>query len=253
MEEQKYFNVKIQFDKEIFDNTIASTIQNGGKGYVCVIESNNLTVANNVPQFMEVVNNSLINSCDGSVIAKMLGHIHGKDFDSYIGTDIFTKYTSKKEYTHYFLGNTPEILQALKEALMQKNETMGNMQYKTLPFATIDQFDYQGIAQDINKHNPDFIWVSLGAPKQEFFMSRLEPFLNRGVMFGVGAAFNFVAGVGNVKRAPKWMLKLRLEWLFRAFNEPRKNVPRYWGFIKILPKLIRSERRKVSISKSITS
>ena len=63
-------------------------------------------------------------------------------------------------------------------------------------------------------------------------------------MFGFGAIFNFNAGVGNVKRAPKWMLRLHLEWLYRAFEEPKKNIPRYFNFLKILPKLIKEERSK---------
>ena len=74
----------------------------------------------------------------------------------------------------------------------------------------------------INADNPDIIWVSLGAPKQEMFMSRLKPYLKRGVMFGYGAIFNFNAGVGAVRRAPKLMLRMRLEWLYRAFAHPRR-------------------------------
>lgn len=81
-------------------------------------------------------------------------------------------------------------------------------------------------------------------------MSRLQPYLKRGVMFGYGAIFNFNAGgVGGVKRAPQWMLKLRLEWLHRALEQPQKNIPRYWGFIKILPRLIKEERKKVRCEK----
>ena len=67
-----------------------------------------------------------------------------------------------------------------------------------------------------------------------------------GVMFGFGAIFNFNAGVGDVKRAPQWMSNLRLEWLHRAFEQPQKNVPRYWNFIKTLLRLIREERKKVA-------
>ena len=119
------------------------------------------------------------------------------------------------------------------------------MQFETLPFRSVDEFDYEDIARKINADNPDIIWVSLGAPKQEMFMNRLEPYLNRGIMFGFGAIFNFNSGVSAVKRAPGWMLKLRLEWLYRAFNEPKKNIPRYWNFIKILPRLIREEKRLV--------
>ena len=48
-----------------------------------------------------------------------------------------------------------------------------------------------------------------------------------------------------MKRAPKWMLAMRLEWLHRAFEQPKKNIPRYWNFIKTLPRLIKEERSKV--------
>ena len=76
-------------------------------------------------------------------------------------------------------------------------------------------------------------------------MNKLQPYLNRGVMFGFGAIFNFNAGVGEVKRAPAWMLKLRLEWLHRAFEQPKKNIPRYWNFIKNLPRLVIEEKRRI--------
>ena len=245
MSQQTYFNVRLEFDKEKLDKTIFDTIANGGKGYVCSVESNNLTVANTRPEFLEVLNGALVNNCDGSILAKILSHIHKQPIDSYIGADIFIKYVKMCRFRQYFLGNTPEVLEGLKANLSKIDSKIADMQFETLPFRSVDEFDYQGIADKINADNPDIIWVSLGAPKQEMFMSRLEPYLNRGVMFGFGAIFNFNAGVGHVKRAPQWTLKLRLEWLYRAFNEPKKNVPRYWNFIKILPRLIREERRKV--------
>ena len=123
------------------------------------------------------------------------------------------------------------------------------MSFSELPFRKVEDFDYKSIAENINNDNPDIIWVSLGAPKQEFFMANLLPYLNRGVMFGVGAVFNFNAGTGHVKRAPLWMRRLKLEWLYRAFEEPQKNIPRYWNFIKILPSLIISEKKKVKNDK----
>ena len=74
--EQKYFNVKIEFDREKVDAIILDAIEKDIPGYVCAIESNNLTVANKNPEFMEVVNGALVNSCDGSVLAKILAWIH---------------------------------------------------------------------------------------------------------------------------------------------------------------------------------
>ena len=245
MSQEKYFNVRLQFDKEQFDKTIFDTIANGGKGYVCSVESNNLTVANTRPEFLDVVNGALVNNCDGSILAKILAHIHKRPIDSYIGADIFIKYVKMCRFRQYFLGNTPEVLNGLRENLSKIDPKIADMQFETLPFRSVDEFDYEDIARKINADNPDIIWVSLGAPKQEMFMNRLEPYLNRGIMFGFGAIFNFNSGVSAVKRAPGWMLKLRLEWLYRAFNEPKKNIPRYWNFIKILPRLIREEKRLV--------
>ena len=244
-DDKKYFNVRIEFDRERLDSTIFDAIERGEAGYSCSVEANNLTVANKNPEFLDVLNGALVNNCDGSVLAKILAWIHNERIDSYIGADIFTKYVGMKRFRQFFLGNTEEVLAGLRENLSKVDPKIRGMRFETLPFRSVDEFDYQGIADMINADNPDIIWVSLGAPKQEMFMARLKPYLKRGVMFGYGAICNFNAGVGNVKRAPKWMLKLRLEWLHRALEQPQKNIPRYWGFIKILPKLIREERKKV--------
>ena len=69
-----------------------------------------------------------------------------------------------------------------------------NIQAISLPFMPVENFDYQSIANKINKIEPDIIWVSLGAPKQEIFMNKIKPLLNHGVLFGIGAAFNFYIG-----------------------------------------------------------
>lgn len=244
-EDKKYFNVRLEFDKEKLDKTIFNAIETGKVGYVCSVESNNLTVANNNPDFLKVLNGALVNNCDGSVLAKILGKIHHEPLDSYIGADIFIKYVKMCKYRQFFLGNTPEVLEGLRKNLSKIDPKIKDMRFETLPFRTVDEFDYAGIAEMINKDNPDIIWVSLGAPKQEMFMNRLQPFLKRGIMFGFGAIFNFNAGVGDVKRAPQWMLNLRMEWLHRAFEQPKKNIPRYWNFIKTLPRLIKEEKRKL--------
>lgn len=241
--EKKYFNIRIEFKKEKFDKAIFDTIKNGIPGYSCSVESNNLTVANQNPEFLKVLNGALVNNCDGSILAKILAWIHKEPIDSYIGADIFIKYVKMCRFRQFFLGNTEEVLSGLRSNLSQIDPQIANMRFETLPFRSVDEFDYHGIAKMINDDNPDIIWISLGAPKQEIFMARLKPYLNRGVMFGYGAIFNFNAGIGSVKRAPKWMLALRLEWLHRAFEEPQKNIPRYWNFIKILPRLIREEKQ----------
>ena len=241
-----YFNVNIEFNKQEFDQIVQNAVQEGKVGYVCAVESNNLTVANINLDFLSVLNGSLVNNCDGSVLAKIISRLHKQKLEPYIGADVFTKYIQKRSYRQFFLGNTPEVLAGLKRNLVKIDPKINGMRFETLPFLSVDAFDYEEIAKMINEDNPDIIWISLGAPKQEAFMSKLQPYLKRGVMFGIGAVFNFNAGVGNVKRAPKWMLNLHLEWLYRALEEPKKNIPRYWRFIKHLPEMIREEKAKIS-------
>jgi len=242
---ETYFNVHIEFEHTAVDEIIVNAIKTNSVGYVCAIESNNLTVANMQDDFRRVVNQSLVNICDGSVVATMIGKIYKKQYTSYIGADLFIKYIESRKYKQYFLGNTQPVLDGLKKNLSKIDPAVSGMPFVELPFCDVNEFDYESIAADINRVKPDIIWVSLGAPKQELFMSRLRPYLDKGVMFGLGAVFNFFSGVGPVKRAPAFMRKMKLEWLYRAFEEPRKNVPRYLHFIKILPRLIWEERRKV--------
>lgn len=241
-----YFNVNIEFDHIKVDSIIQETIANKGKGYVCSIESNNLTVANKRPAFLQVVNGALVNICDGSILAKILSIIHSEKFHSYIGADLFLKYVKMCKFKQFFLGNTQEVLDDLKLNLSKIDPSIKLMTFLELPFREVESFDYSNIAKIINKEKPDIVWVSLGAPKQEFFMNRLLPYLDQGIMFGFGAIFNFNAGIGKVRRAPKWMLNLKLEWLYRAIEEPKKNIPRYWNFIKLLPNLLLQEKRKIN-------
>lgn len=240
---RNYFNVPIEFDKKTVDEVIQTTIANKGTGFVCSVEANIIATANRDPNFMNVVRNALVNICDGSMIAAILSRIHGKPLRPYIGADLFTEYVNLRRYRQFFIGNTREVLDGLRANLSKIDPAIDSMRFEELPFRKVDEFDYPAIAGMINAEKPDIIWVSLGAPKQEEFMYRLEPFLDQGVMFGFGAIFNFNAGAGHVRRAPATMRRLKLEWLYRAFEEPKKNVPRYWNFLRQMPKLVAGERR----------
>lgn len=115
--EKKYFNVRIEFDRDALDRKIFKAIETGEAGYSCSVEANNLTVANRNPEFLEVLNGALVNNCDGSVLAKILAWIHKEPIDSYIGADIFIKYIKMKRFRQFFLGNTREVLDGLRKNL----------------------------------------------------------------------------------------------------------------------------------------
>ena len=121
------------------------------------------------------------------------------------------------------------------------------MTFYELPFCSVEEFDYPAIAEMVKKARADIIWVALGAPKQEIFMSRLKPYLDRGVMIAVGAAFKFFSGV-EAKRAPEWMVRMHLEFVYRIFREPKKQLRRCWNIISTLPKLLIEEKRRKKAS-----
>lgn len=143
----------------------------------------------------------------------------------------------------FFMGTSAKTLAALKENLVKIDNCIADMTFYELPFRTVDQFDYQEIANKVNADGADIVWVALGAPKQEIFMSKLKPFLKRGVMIAVGAAFKFYSGLEE-KRAPEWMVKHHLEFVYRIFSEPQKQLKRCSWIIITLPRLLLGEWKR---------
>lgn len=143
----------------------------------------------------------------------------------------------------FFMGTSTKTLAALKENLVKIDARIAEMTFYELPFRSVDQFDYQGIAKEVNADGADIIWVALGAPKQEMFMNKLKPYLNRGIMIAVGAAFKFYSGLEE-KRAPGWMVRHHLEFIYRIFSEPKKQLKRCWWIVITLPGLLFGEWKK---------
>lgn len=238
---EKYFNINYEFDPKKVDEIIFEHITNKKAGYVCSLDGNNLVVANTNPDHMAILNEAIVNNCDSAWIPMIINWIYRTNFSNYCGTDLFIKYVKMNKFRQYFLGSTIDVLQKLQENLSKIDPQLKDMHFETLPFKAVENFDYKKIGTMINEDGPDIIWVSLGAPKQEIFMSLLLPHLNRGVMFGFGAIFNVFAEMPGLKRAPQFMVKLKLEWLYRLFQEPKKQITRAYSFISLLPRMVKEE------------
>lgn len=237
---KKYFDIFIEFDRCKVDNNIEGSILNTKKGYVCVVDGNVLATAYKQNEYKEIINGGLVNICDGSSIALLAGAIHKSKFETYTGPDIFSKYV-KENYKQYFLGNTDENLLSLKNRFVTLGYNTENYIFQSLPFRGVEDFDYSAIANEIQRFSPDIIWVSLGAPKQEIFISKLYPYLNKGVLFAIGAAFNLFLGDKKNKRAPKIIREIYLEWLYRLYQEPKKQKVKFINYVSVIPKLIFNE------------
>jgi N-acetylglucosaminyldiphosphoundecaprenol N-acetyl-beta-D-mannosaminyltransferase len=234
---KKYFNIFIEFDRVLFNSIIEENIESNRKGYVCVIDGNVLANASKNNEYKKIINSGLVNSCDGSSIALIAGKIHKQSYKTYTGPEIFSDYV-KKDYKQYFLGNTNENLERLKKRFIEYGYSMENFRFESLPFMNVEEFDYQTIAKSINEFSPEFIWISLGAPKQEFFINKLYPFIKTGILFAIGAAINLYLGDLENKRAPNLLRKMHLEWLYRAIQEPKRVGKRALNYFLLLPNLI---------------
>ena len=240
---ETYFNIRYEFDKTEVHNAIARQITNKRANYICVADGVVLNTVNSNADYASIVNSGMFAICDSSYVPLYLRFIYGKHYEQYCGSDIFSDIISSGKYRMAFLGTNQPTLNALREKLARINPGVKQMLFYELPFCTVDGFDYPAIARMLEDDGADIIWVALGAPKQDIFMARLNPFLNHGVMIGVGAAFKFFSGTG-IKRAPKWMVNHHLEFVYRILSEPGKQIRRCRTILANLPQILYKEWKK---------
>lgn len=235
-----YFNINYEFDRDVIHRTIESRISGRQPGYICVADGVIMDIANRNPEYLDVINSSIFSICDSSYVPLYIRLIHGNKYAQYSGSEIFRDIISSKKYRMIFMGSHQNVLDALQKNISNWNPMAADMTFVELPFCTVDNFNYAEIAEMIKNDGADIIWISLGAPKQEYFMHRLLPHLDRGIMIAVGAAFKFYSGL-DVKRAPRWMVNNHLEFLHRIYKEPRKQFGRCTSIIRSLPRVLYRE------------
>lgn len=241
---RKYFELIIEFDRNKVKKIIDCSIRENTSGYVCVIDGNVLANATKHKEYRNIINNALVNTCDGISIAFFASKIYNKKFSTYTGPELFKDYLKKTKLKQCFVGNTKKVHMQLVNRFNDLGFNSNNFQFLELPFKDVDRFNYSDIAKKINKFSPDIIWISLGAPKQEKFIFKLNPYLDKGILIGIGAAFNLYLSNSSILRAPKWLRKLNLEWLYRVIMEPRRVGLRAFKYLILIPKIIYLEIHK---------
>lgn len=237
-----YFKVRFEMDRRTVHACISKRLSNPGSDYICVADGVILNTANRNEEYLDVVNGGMFSICDSSYVPLYIKWIYGKKYSQYCGSEIFMDIIASRKYRMIFLGTQQPILNGLKNNLTNYNPDVAEMKFIELPFRKINEFDYEAIARMIEEDGADIIWVSLGAPKQEYFMSMLKPHLNHGVMIAVGAAFKFFSGLKE-SRAPMWMVKHHMEFIYRLCQDPKKQMRRCGWIIATLPQMLFNEWR----------
>jgi N-acetylglucosaminyldiphosphoundecaprenol N-acetyl-beta-D-mannosaminyltransferase len=139
--------------------------------------------------------------------------------------------SEQNKYSIFLLGGKGNIAQQTKIVLEQWFPHISIVgTYPGQPFTEDDN----EIVRKINASQPKILFVAFGSPKQELWIrTYLAKIPSIKVAMGIGGAFDFISG--TIKRAPLWMQRTGLEWLYRLFQEPKKRIPRIWNAVVVFP------------------
>ena len=196
--------------------------------YITVADVNSIMVGQIDPEFIHIHNKAGMVTPDGMPLV-WLGRLGGhKQMTRVCGPDLMLevfKRSATNGYRHYFYGGNEGVPELLKKKLEEKYSETKVVGTYSPPFRALTAEEDENIIKTINAAKPDIVWVGIGAPKQERWMAAHVNQLEAPVLIGVGAAFDFNSN--SKKRAPLWMQKRGLEWLFRLLTEPRRLWKRY--------------------------
>ncbi len=195
--------------------------------YICFSNVHTLVTAIEDEKYLRALNGSAVTFPDGAPVASALRRKGNARARRVAGPDFMERILQKTAggpTRHFFYGSTQHTLGELVRAVRAKYPGIDIAGSFSPTFEDLSEAEENEITDIINKDRPDIIWVGLGAPKQEIFMASHEDRFD-GVMIGVGAAFDFIAG--TKKRAPVFMQRMHLEWLYRLLSEPVRLGRRY--------------------------
>ncbi len=227
----------------------------GKSGYVCVSNVHTTMMGAFDPAYRNVTNSAAFAVPDGMPLVWAMKSLGAGEQDRVRGPTLMRDLVDQgrvKKLKHYLYGGSPSVVSELQKILERDYPGAEIVGAESPPFKPLDQVteaEWGGAAKRMNDSGAQLVWIGLGAPKQEMWMYRQQHAV-KGLMLGVGAAFDLIPG--RIPEAPSWMQGLGLEWAFRFAKEPRRLWRRYlfnnpaflicWGaqlFLKLMGKSYR--------------
>ncbi len=196
--------------------------------YICVSNVHTTVMAYENPEYMKVQNEAVMALPDGSPLSSYSRENGKRNAKRVTGPDLMKELLIRSKdagFSHFFYGSTEDTLNKLRSKIEENYPGAVIAGMISPPFRELTPEEDEAYVKQINEADPDFVWVGLGAPKQEIWMAAHKGRINA-LMIGVGAAFDFESG--NIKRAPGWMQNMKLEWLYRMFQDPKRLFKRYF-------------------------
>lgn len=202
-------------------------VNSGQSHQVCLANVHTAVTSLSDAELRDISNNSLA-TMDGTPLVWYGRLVHQADIKARVcGPELMLKclqHGQEMGWRHFFLGGKDDVLADLVANIRHLYPAAELVGAYSPPFRTLSDEEDQKLVDFINDAKPDFLWVGLGAPKQEKWIAAHLDRVHVPVQIGVGAAFDFHSG--RIKRAPLWMQKVGMEWLYRMLKDPRL-VKRY--------------------------
>lgn len=212
-------------------NTVLDFISRREPVIVATANAEMIMNATRDPELKKVLDAAALVVPDGAGTVWAAHHLGYKMPERVAGYDMvqeLLKIAPQKQLRIYFFGSAPGVAEKAKRKAETLYPGVNIVGVRNGYFSEADESD---IVADIKKAEPDILLAALGVPKQEKWLHKYYKELNVPVSIGVGGTFDVMAGV--MKRAPLWMQKAKLEWLFRGLLQPKRA-----GRLLALPKFV---------------
>jgi N-acetylglucosaminyldiphosphoundecaprenol N-acetyl-beta-D-mannosaminyltransferase len=202
---------------------IEAMLRRGQKGYVCALDVHGVLEARRNPEVAQAFAEAAMVAPDGTPVA-WVGRLEGRpDIRTVTGPELMAEIFCRPEfsgYSHFLYGGKPGVAQELAATWRRKLPSVRIAGTFTPPFRDLTAEEEEHLIGLLRESRPDIIWVGIGAPRQDLFMRRLLPHLDHGLMFGVGAAFDF--HTGRIRNCAPWIKRMGFQWLHRLIQDPRR-------------------------------
>ena len=208
--------------------------EEGRREYVCCTSVHGLVEAERDPEVRSALNGAGLATEDGMPLVWWCQRAGFPEASRVCGADLLDAMCAlavQRGHRHYFYGGSSHVIEQLVSRLTERYPGLVVAGYRSPPFRPLSPEEDAADVAAINEARPDYVWVGLGLPKQEKWMAAHVGRIDAAALIGIGAAFDFHAG--TKPRAPAWMQRSGVEWLFRLITEPRRLAPRYFVIISM--------------------
>ncbi|MBB3054375.1 WecB/TagA/CpsF family glycosyltransferase [Mucilaginibacter gotjawali] len=228
LNKKRILSIDVSWGKyEEFVSLILGLGRERKSSYVCIANAHMLVEAHRSKSFQRVINDAEIITPDGMPLAKSFKLLYGIEqvrVDGMGLLPLLIERSIKENHSVYFYGGSPELIEHAKFFLKENYPSLNIAGIYSPPFRYLTVAEKSAVVENINQSGANIVFVALGCPKQEWWMAEMKGRI-QSVMIGIGGALPVF--VGLQKRAPIWMQRNSLEWLFRLLLEPRRLFKRY--------------------------